>query len=273
MDDRGRRRARPAPPYQQDALIEAIAAAQPRTVAVMETGGPVLMPWIAKVPAVVQAWYPGQRGGEAIAAILTGRVAPSGRLPITFPADASQPPRPRPVGLDRMTGLQAAAAANPAAAAGYTLDSFPVDYVEGADVGYRWYEKKGLKPLFPFGHGLTYTQFAYRNPVVRGGKTLSVTFEVVNTGPREGVDVPQIYVGRDGGTAPMRLGAFTRVTLKPGETRRITLTAEPRIVADYDTALPGWRIAAGRYRVALARDAADRALVSTATLEAQTMKP
>ena len=260
-------------PNQQDALIEAIAAAQPRTVAVMETGGPVLMPWIAKVPAVVQAWYPGQRGGEAIAAILTGRVAPSGRLPITFPADASQPPRPRPVGLDRMTGLQAAAAANPAAAAGYTLDSFPVDYVEGADVGYRWYEKKGLKPLFPFGHGLTYTQFAYRNPVVRGGKTLSVTFEVVNTGPREGVDVPQIYVGRDGGTAPMRLGAFTRVTLKPGETRRITLTAEPRIVADYDTALPGWRIAAGRYRVALARDAADRTMVSTATLEAQTMKP
>jgi len=260
-------------PNQQDALIEAIAAAQPSTVAVMETGGPVLMPWIAKVPAVVQAWYPGQRGGEAIAAILTGRVAPSGRLPITFPADASQPPRPRPVGLDRMTGLQAAAAANPAAAAGYTLDSFPVDYVEGADVGYRWYEKKGLKPLFPFGHGLTYTQFAYRNPVVRGGKTLSVTFEVVNTGPREGVDVPQIYVGRDGGTAPMRLGAFTRVTLKPGETRRITLTAEPRIVADYDTALPGWRIAAGRYRVALARDAADRTMVSTATLEAQTMKP
>ena len=260
-------------PNQQDALIEAIAAAQPRTVAVMETGGPVLMPWIAKVPAVVQAWYPGQRGGEAIAAILTGRVAPSGRLPITFPADASQPPRPRPVGLDRMTGLQAAAAANPAAAAGYTLDSFPVDYVEGADVGYRWYEKKGLTPLYPFGHGLTYTHFAYRNPVVRGGKTLSVTFEVVNTGAREGVDVPQMYVARDGGAAPMRLGAFTRVTLKPGEVRRITLTAEPRIVADYDTGLPGWRIAAGRYRVALAHDAADRAMVSTATLETQTMKP
>lgn len=260
-------------PNHQDALIEAIAAAQPRTVAVMETGGPVLMPWIAKVPAVVQAWYPGQRGGEAIAAILTGRVSPSGRLPITFPADASQPPRPRPVGLDRMTGLQAAAAANPAAAAGYTLESFPVDYVEGADVGYRWYEKKGLMPLFPFGHGLTYTHFAYRNPVVRGGRTLSVTFEVVNTGARAGVDVPQIYVGREGGTAPMRLGAFTRVALAPGETRRITLTAEPRIVADYDTGLPGWRIAAGRYRVALAHDAADRTMVSTATLEAQTMKP
>ena len=260
-------------PNQQDALIAAIAAAQPRTIAVMETGGPVLMPWIAKVPAVVQAWYPGQRGGEALAAILTGAVAPSGRLPITFPADASQPPRPRPVGLDTLNGLEAKAAADPANAARYVLPSFPVEYVEGADVGYRWYEKKGLKPLFPFGHGLTYTRFAYRNPVVRGGRTLSVTFEVTNTGARAGVDVPQMYVARDGGGEPMRLGAFTRVALKPGETRRITLTAEPRIVADYDTGLPGWRIAAGRYRVALAQDAADRTMVSTATLEAQTMKP
>ncbi|AXJ96243.1 MULTISPECIES: beta-glucosidase [unclassified Sphingomonas] len=260
-------------PNQQDALIAAIAAAQPHTVAVMETGGPVLMPWLAKVPAVVQAWYPGQRGGEAIAAVLTGRVNPSGRLPITFPADASQPPRPRPVGLDRLTGLEAAAAANPAAASTYVLDSFPVDYIEGADVGYRWYEKKRLTPMFPFGHGMSYTQFAYRNPVVTGGRTLSVTFDVVNTGRREGADVPQMYVARAGSGEPMRLAGFQRVTLKPGETRRITLTAEPRVVADYDTGLPGWRIAGGTYSVALARDATDRTMVSTARLDAQTMKP
>ncbi len=260
-------------PNHQDALIAAIAAAQPRTVAVLETGGPVLMPWLDKVPAVVQAWYPGQRGGEAIAAILTGAANPSGRLPITFPADASQPPRPRPVGLDRLTGLEAAAAANPAAASGVKLESFPVDYVEGADVGYRWYEKKALKPLFPFGHGLSYTQFAYRNPVVSGGRALTISFEVVNTGKRAGADVPQVYVARDGDDAPMRLAAFTRVTLKPGEVRRVTLVAEPRIIADYDTRLPGWRIEAGRYRVALARDAMDRSTVLTTTLDAQTMKP
>ncbi|MET3438089.1 beta-glucosidase [Sphingomonas sp. 1185] len=260
-------------PNQQDALIAAIAAVQPRTVAVMETGGPVLMPWIAKVPAILQAWYPGQRGGEALAAILTGRVDPSGRLPITFPADASQPPRPRPVGLDKLSEVEAAAAANPAAAGGITLQSFPVEYVEGADVGYRWYEKKGLKPLFPFGHGLSYTSFAYRNPVVTGGRTISVTFDVVNTGQRAGSDVPQIYVARDGSGDAMRLAAFQRVALKPGETRRITLTAEPRIVADYDTGLPGWRIRGGRYRVALSHDAADRAIVTSTTVEAQTMKP
>ncbi len=260
-------------PDHQDALIAAIAEAQPKTVAVMETGGPVLMPWIAKVPAVLQAWYPGQRGGEAIANILTGKVNPSGRLPITFPADASQPPRPRPVGLDRLSGLEAAAAANPAAGSSYTLESFPVDYVEGADVGYRWYDKKKLTPLFRFGHGLSYTRFAYRNPVVTGGKTLTVSFEVVNTGARAGADVPQMYVAREGSDAPMRLAAFTRVELKPGETRRVTLSAEPRIVADYDVKLPGWRIAPGRYRVAVARDAGDRTMVASATLSGSTMKP
>lgn len=260
-------------PDHQDALIAAVAAAQPRTVAVMETGGPVLMPWIDKVPAVIQAWYPGQRGGEAIANILTGRVNPSGRLPITFPASAGQPPRPAPVGLDLLNTQEAMAAANPANASTYELKSFPVDYVEGADVGYRWYEKKGERPLFPFGHGLTYTNFAYRNPVVTGGRTLSISFEVVNAGQREGSDVPQMYVARDGAKAPMRLGAFTRVTLKPGEVRRVTLTAEPRVLADYDTKLPGWRIAGGTYRVALGRNATDRTIVRTATVQAATMKP
>ena len=260
-------------PDQQDALIAAVAAAQPKTAVVLETGGPVVMPWLAKVPAVVQAWYPGQRGGDAIAGVLTGRINPSGRLPITFPADASQAPRPVPVGLDRMTSMERAAAADPAIASGQTLPSFPVDYVEGADVGYRWYERKAQTPLFAFGHGLSYTSFSYRNPVVTGGRTLSVSFEVVNTGRRAGADVPQMYVQRDGSGHPMRLAAFQRVTLAPGEVRRVTLTAEPRIVADYDTRLPGWRITAGRYRVALAHDAADRTTVSTATLQGATMKP
>ncbi|WEK00121.1 MAG: beta-glucosidase [Candidatus Sphingomonas phytovorans] len=260
-------------PDGQDALIAAVAAAQPRTIAVLETGGPVLMPWIQSVPAVVQAWYPGQRGGEAIANILSGRVNPSGRLPITFLAAASQAPRPAPVGLDTLTSLEAQAAADPASAGKYRLSSFPVDYVEGADVGYRWYEKKGQQPLFAFGHGLSYTSFTYRHPVVTGGKVLSISFDVVNTGRSAGTDVPQIYVTRDGSNAPMRLAAFKRVTLKPGESRRVTLTAEPRVVADYDLKLPGWRIAGGRYRVALARDATDRSMVSTATLEPATMKP
>jgi beta-glucosidase len=260
-------------PDNQDALIAAVAKAQPRTVAVLETGGPVLMPWVGSVPAVLQAWYPGQRGGAAIANILTGRVSPSGRLPITFPLAETQAPRATPVGLDRLTSVEAQAAANPANASAFQLESFPVDYVEGANVGYRWYEQQRQRPLFAFGHGLSYTSFRYRNPVVTGGRSLSVTFEVTNTGKRAGVDVPQMYVARDGAAMPMRLAGFTRVALNPGETRRITLTAEPRIVADYDTALPGWRIAAGTYRVALARDAQDRTTTMTARLDAATMKP
>ncbi|BCA61344.1 beta-glucosidase [Sphingomonas sp. HMP9] len=260
-------------PDHQDALIAAVAAAQPKTVAVMETGGPVLMPWLSAVPAVVQAWYPGQRGGPAIANILTGRVNPSGRLPITFPAAASQAPRPAPVGLDRLSTAEAQAAADPGHVSERQLPSFPVDYVEGADVGYRWYEKTRAKPLFPFGHGLSYTGFAYRNPVVTGGATLRVSFDIVNTGRMAGADVPQMYVTREGSKTPMRLAGFRRVTLKPGESTRITLVAEPRILADYDTRLPGWRVAGGRYRVALARDASDRSVVSTAMVTAATIKP
>lgn len=257
----------------QDALIAAVAAAQPKTVAVLTTGGPVTMPWLDRVPTVVQAWYPGQRGGEAIANILTGKVNPSGRLPITFPANEGQAPRPAPVGLDTFTALQAAAAANPANPGGYELKSFPVDYVEGSDVGYRWYEKKGHKPLFAFGHGLSYTSFAYRNAAVTGGRSLTVSFDVTNTGKRSGANVPQVYVTREGSEKPMRLAAFQRIELKPGETRRITLTAEPRILADYDTSLPGWRIRGGVYRVAIARDATDRTMMLTTTLDPATMKP
>jgi beta-glucosidase len=260
-------------PHHQDALIAAVAAVQPRTVAVLETGGPVLMPWLASVPAVLQAWYPGQRGGEAIANILTGKVNPSGRLPITFPASAAQAPRPAPVGLDTLTSLEAQAASDPARAGDLQLKSFPIDYVEGSDVGYRWYERKGHKPLFAFGHGLSYTSFAYRNPAVTGGAVLSVTFEVVNTGKRTGADVPQLYVAREGSSMPMRLAGFERVTLKPGEVRRVTLTAEPRILAEYDVKLPGWRVAGGRYRVAIARDATDRSTMLAATLDAATLKP
>ena len=140
-------------------------------------------------------------------------------------------------------------------------------------MGYRWYEKKAQRPLFPFGHGLSYTSFTYRNPVVTGGRSVSVSFDVVNTGSRAGSDVPQLYVARDGGGAPMRLAGFERITLPAGGKRRVTLTAEPRIVADFDTALPGWRIAGGRYRVAIAHDATDRAMVLTTALQAATMRP
>ncbi|MXP27759.1 glycosyl hydrolase [Porphyrobacter algicida] len=260
-------------PYHGDALIDAVVSANPKTVVVLETSGPVLMPWIDKVPAVVEAWYPGQRGGEAIANVLTGKVNPSGHLPITFPRSAEQAPRPEPVDYARIQALDAKATADPENAAKYQPPIFPIHYIEGANVGYRWYELKGEKPLFPFGYGLSYTSFAYAHPQVTGGKTLTVSFDVTNTGGRAGSDVAQVYVTRKGSGEPMRLAAFQRLSLKPGETRRVTLTAEPRIVADYDTSLPGWRIADGTYQIAIAHDAEDRAMVVETQLDPATMRP
>ncbi len=251
----------------QNAVIAAVAAANPKTAVVLNTGGPVLMPWLKQVQAVLAAWYPGQRGGEAVARVLFGEVNPSGRLPITFPASIDQAPRPQVPGFDQVKASpdrgQDARAIKP----------FVIDYKEGSDVGYRWYAKQGQRPAFPFGYGLSYTQFAYANLKVEGGAALTVRFDVTNRGKREGADVPQLYVTPATGSRPLRLAGFERVTLKPGETRRITLTAEPRIVADYDTAQPGWHVAAGTYRVTISRDAGQPVLTGAADLQERRLAP
>ncbi|MDQ0251465.1 beta-glucosidase [Sphingomonas kyeonggiensis] len=251
----------------QNAVIAAVAAANPRTAVVLNTGGPVLMPWLKQVPAVLAAWYPGQRGGEAVARVLFGDVNPSGRLPITFPASIDQAPRPSVPGFEQVKaspdrGTDARA-----------IKPFVIDYKEGSDVGYRWYARQGARPAFPFGYGLSYTRFAYANLKVEGGAALTVSFDVTNRGKREGADVPQLYVTPATGARPLRLAGFERVTLKPGETRRITLTAEPRVVADYDTARPGWHVAAGTYRVAIARDAGQPVLTGAAELQERRLAP
>ena len=255
-------------PDNQDALIDAVAAANPKTAVVLESGGPVLMPWLNKVPAVLAAWYPGQRGGEAIANVLFGKVNPSGRLPITFPTAEKQAPRPAPVNL---AAIQANDAASNAGSAGGAAPIFPIEYPEGANAGYRWYEAQGAKPLFPFGYGLSYTRFAYSNLKVTGGATLSISFDVRNTGERAGADVPQVYVAAEGKTA--RLAAFQRVVLKPGETRHVTVTAERRILSSWDAKARGWHLAGGRYRVALSRAVGDAALSADATMIDQRFRP
>jgi beta-glucosidase len=241
-------------PDGQDALIEAVAAANPRTAVVLETGGPVLMPWLSRVPAVIEAWYPGQRGGEAIANILFGAVNPSGRLPITFPAAAAQAPRPTPVGLDKLKDPAAAtAAANSGGGSGVAVDHFPVEYPEGSNVGYRWYEAKGLTPLFAFGHGLSYTTFAYSKPVVVGGKEMTIRFTVKNVGKVAGADVPQVYAKPAGGRWPARLVGFSRVTLDPGASVEVTINADARVLADWNVQAHGFRIAPGHYTVGVGR--------------------
>jgi beta-glucosidase len=237
-------------PYGQDALIDAVADAQPNTIVVLETGNPTTMPWRDRVRAVVQAWYPGQAGGRAIAEILTGAVNPSGRLPVTFPADISHTPRPELPGYGEPFGTPNR-----------------ISYDEGAEVGYRWFAKTGQQPLYAFGHGLSYTSFEHGGLEVTGGETITAAFTVTNTGERRGADVPQLYLTEAPGEPRMRLLGFERVELDPGESREVTLTADPRLLARFDGDAGQWRIAPGAHKVGLGKAADAIELTAEAELE------
>ncbi len=231
-------------PNGQDGLIAAVASANPRTVVVLETGGPVTMPWVGKVGAVLQAWYPGAAGGEAIARVLTGEVNPSGRLPATFPLSEAQLPR---VTID----------GDPKGGQG----RYSVNYnIEGAAVGYKWFELKGHRPLFAFGHGLSYTAFGMGELKARPhAGTIAVDFSVQNTGKVAGKVVAQVYVAplAGGWEAPKRLGGWDKLDLKAGQTRAGKVQIDPRLLALYDSASRKWKIAAGDYVVTLA-EASDK---------------
>jgi beta-glucosidase len=207
------------------------------------------MPWRDKVRAIIQAWYPGQAGGQAIAEILTGTVNPSGHLPITFPESLAQTPRPELPGLGTPWGTPTT-----------------IRYDEGAEVGYRWFAKTGAKPLYAFGHGLSYTTFAYSDLEVEGGDTVTATFTVTNTGKREGADVPQLYLTKAAGDERMRLLGFERVELQPGESRRVTIVADPRLLARFDGGAGQWRITEGIYTVAVGKAADAMVLTAEAQL-------
>jgi beta-glucosidase len=237
-------------PDQQDALIARVSAVNPRTIVVLETGGPVLMPWLDQTAAVVEAWYPGTRGGEAIARVLFGEVDASGRLPISFPRATTQLPRPH---LD----------GNPA-----TPDvPFTVTYSEGAAVGYKWFDRTGQDPLFPFGFGLGYGHASYANLVARNSNdTITVDFDVHNDGVRATRDVAQVYAvpGMTGWEVPKRLVGWSKLSLAPGDTQHVSLPVDPRLLATWDQAHHGWVIAGGRYSFQLG--ASSRSLTAKADI-------
>jgi beta-glucosidase len=224
----------------QDALVAAVAKANPKTIVVAETGGAIYMPWINQVPAILEAFYPGIRGGSAIARILSGKVNPSGHLAISFPASADQLARPDIAGLGEPDGTPA-----------------HVLYDEGATIGYKWYDVKGYKPLFAFGHGLSYTNFALANLAAQpDGRSIRVSFAIRNIGKRQGKGVAQVYVApadwkKAGWEAPKRLGAFAKADLKPNQSKTIELTVDPRLLATYEAAGNNWHIRAGEYRLML----------------------
>ncbi|MBA2346863.1 MAG: glycoside hydrolase family 3 C-terminal domain-containing protein, partial [Solirubrobacterales bacterium] len=236
----------------RDALVAAVGAAQPRTVVVMQTGGPVLTPWRDAVPALLEAWFPGQNGGTAIARVLFGDTEPGGRLPATFPLREAD--EPVSGDLRRYPGV-----------------AERVDYEEGVLIGYRWFDAKGLDVAYPFGHGLSYTSFAFSDLRLEpgGGEQDAVVSAVVtNTGKRTGTAVPQLYLGlpepRPGVTQPpLQLKGFERVTLPPGGRRRVRFPLDERAFSFWDTRADGWRVAPGCYGVAVGASSRELALRGT----------
>jgi beta-glucosidase len=249
-------------PNGQEGLIEAVAAANPRSVVVLETSGPVTMPWADKVGAILASWYPGGQGGPAIADVLTGRVNPSGHLPVTFPKSEGDLPRSKIDG-PRDASLYPTA----------TGQTFPTVYSEGADVGYKWFARKKLPTQYPFGHGLSYTSFEYSNLEVSGGKELTVAFTVRNTGKLTGKAVPQVYLTARPGGPELRLLGWEKISLVPGERRTVTITPDKRLLASFDETARTWTVAKGNYAVAIGYSAESFAEHGAAELDATVLAP
>lgn len=208
------------------------------------------MPWLDKVSAVLEAWYPGIRGGEAIAAILFGDVNPSAKLPVTFPRAEADLPHPTIPGPPPQPAQQAPA---PGAGArgGFRTAPFDIPYTEGLKVGYKWFEAEDKQPLFTFGYGLSYTSVAYSGLKVSEGPEVKVTFTVKNTGKRSGAEVAQVYVTlpASAGEPFKRLVAWDKVRLAAGESKTVSLTLEPLHLSIFSTTKDDWEVVAGEYKL------------------------
>jgi beta-glucosidase len=229
-------------PGQQDELVQAVLRANPRTVIVVQSGAPYALPWQARAPAIVQGWLNGEGGPQAVAEVLFGLVNPSGKLPMSFPKRLQDTP------------------------AYLYYDSGPdADYGEGVFVGYRWYDTRNIEPAFPFGFGLSYTTFAYRNiavpmRVVRGDK-MDVSVDVTNTGTRAGAETVELYVGDEATRTVVRpekeLKAFSKIALQPGETRTVRFTLTPRDFQYYDAHAHQWADTPGAHRIFIGSSSRD----------------
>jgi beta-glucosidase len=235
-------------PAHQDDLIAKVAAANPHTVVVVESGGPVTMPWADKVSAILEAWFAGSSGSDAVANVLFGDVNPSAKLPLTFPrteADLPHPtvvqPPPESIPDDKRPDVWNQIATG--------LAPFQVTYDEGVKVGYKWYDAEKKTVLFPFGHGLSYTTYSYSGLKVAPGKNPKVTFTVKNTGKRDGAEVAQIYAALPASAAepPKRLVGFNKVWLKAGESKEVTVEVNPKYLSIFNVEQNGWQLLPGEY--------------------------
>jgi len=234
-------------PDNQDALIAQVAAANPRTIVVLETGTAVTMPWIDKVGAVVEAWYAGSRGHVALANVLLGEVNPTGKLAMTFPKSEQDLPRLVIPPLTKEDEGQGTGAVNGRT---HVESKYSVHYDEGAKVGYKWYEAEHKQPLFPFGYGLSYTTYAYSDLKTDSAQK-TVSFAVKNTGKRAGAEIAQVYaVLPDAAGEPFqRLVGWQKVELAPGESKTVSVTVDPQMLSIFDEQKNGWELLPGEYRI------------------------
>ena len=233
-------------PDNQDALIEQVAAANPHTIVVLETGTAVTMPWIDKVSGVVETWFAGSSGHKALANVLVGDVNPSGKLAITFPKSVDDLPHPVIPPLPPHIRAHGADPVNPDSPA----TSYSVNYTEGAEIGYKWYQTEHKTPLFPFGFGLSYTTFAYSGLSV-DSTARTARFTIRNTGTRAGTEIAQVYATLPQGSDEpyQRLAGFARITLAPGKSQTVTVAIDPRVLQTFDEAGETWNLAPGAYKV------------------------
>ena len=231
-------------PENQDGLIEQVATANPQTVVVLETGTAVTMPWLEKVSGVVEAWYAGSKGADAVANILFGDVNPSAKLPMTFPRSEDDLPHPQLV-----TPPPGAKEVGEGMKTGDAKPLFSVTYDEGVKVGYKWYDAEEKPVLFPFGFGLSYTSYSYSGLKVTPGKETTVTFTVKNTGSRAGVEIAEVYAAlpASAGEPPKRLVGWSRVKLNPGESREVSVAVDAKYLSIFDEAADGWKLLRGEY--------------------------
>ena len=250
-------------PGNQDALIEQVASANPKTIVVLESGTAVLMPWLDRVSGVLEAWYAGSKGADAVANVLFGDVNPSAKLPITFPRSEADMPHPelvKPPKGTRSGNSKDNAAGNLA---------FSVHYDEGLKVGYKWYDSENKPVLFPFGYGLSYTTYSYASLKVASGKDTTVTFTVRNTGNRTGDEIAEVYAALPASAdePPKRLIGWSKVHLNPGESREVTVPVDARNLSIYDEAANGWKLVPGRYTIMVGGSSRDLPLTQEMTIQ------
>jgi len=259
-------------PDNQDALVSAVAAANPHTVVVLETGGPVTMPWIDKVAAVIEAWYPGISGGQAVANILFGDVNPSGKLPVTFAKSDQDLPHPSIPGINLQPQAPADGGGGRGGRGGRgALPPFDIPYTEGLKVGYKWFDAEDKQPLFGFGHGLSYTTFAYSALKAQPGEGgASVSFTVKNVGRRAGEEIAQVYASLPPGTGepPKRLVGWSRVALAPGESKAVTVAIEPLFLSIFNIDKDAWQLLPGDYKLMVGGSSLELPLNATVKLAA-----